>query len=47
MKKETGKSVIVVDGGIEEFVSGKKVRLRREEIERVLWSLLKVQVSVE
>ncbi|KAM7503575.1 hypothetical protein LguiB_002479 [Lonicera macranthoides] len=47
MKKEAGKSVIEVDGGIEEFVSGKKARLQWEEIEGVLWNLLKVQVSAE
>lgn len=40
VRKESGKSVIeVVDEGVVEFVSGKLFGNRKEDMERVLWSL--------
>lgn len=42
MKKDIGRSVIEVDGNVEEFVSGEKSHILREEIELVIWSLAKM-----
>lgn len=47
MKKESGRSVIEVNGSIEEFVSGEKPRVRHEEIFSVILSLLKVKKQGE
>ncbi|XP_057473710.1 pentatricopeptide repeat-containing protein At3g29230-like [Actinidia eriantha] len=45
MKKETGRSVIEVDGDILEFISGKKAHIQGEEIETIISSLLKMVIS--
>lgn len=42
MAKESGKSVIEVNGGVEEFVCGKKDWVRGDDIQQVLWSVLKM-----
>ena len=44
MKKETGRSVIEVDGNVEEFISGERSHTLREEIELVIWSLAKMSI---
>ncbi|KAJ0112717.1 hypothetical protein Patl1_02083 [Pistacia atlantica] len=42
MKKETGSSIIDIDGSINEFVSGEIHHVWSEELESVIWSFLKV-----
>ncbi|KAF5183354.1 Pentatricopeptide repeat-containing protein [Thalictrum thalictroides] len=47
MKKETGRSVIEVDGNVHEFLNGYGTQIFLEELECVIWSLLKVMVSAK
>ncbi|OVA13162.1 Pentatricopeptide repeat [Macleaya cordata] len=47
MKKETGSSVIEVDGCVHEFVNGDKSHFLMEEIHLVIWSLSKMMFSAE
>ncbi|XP_052177942.1 pentatricopeptide repeat-containing protein At3g29230-like [Diospyros lotus] len=47
LKKEAGRSLIEVDGSLVEFVSGEKSHIQREEVERVIWSLMKMVMPSE
>ncbi|KAA8526469.1 hypothetical protein F0562_008328 [Nyssa sinensis] len=47
VKKETGRSVIEVGGGMEEFIRGNAAHIHSEEIEMVIWSLSKMVMFAE
>ncbi|XP_057963656.1 pentatricopeptide repeat-containing protein ELI1, chloroplastic-like isoform X2 [Malania oleifera] len=47
MKKEIGRSVMEINGGIVEFVSGERPHAQNEEIEAVIGSLLTMTVVAE